>query len=38
MNSKKIIFSIFATVFLLTSCEDDTETVENTTIPQSEQA
>ena len=31
MNSKKIIFSIFTTVFLLTSCEDNTETVDNTT-------
>jgi PKD domain. len=38
MNSKKIIFSIFATVFLLTSCEDDTETVDNTTLPPSAQA
>ena len=38
MNSKKIIFSIFTTVFLLTSCEDNTETVDNTTLPPSAQA
>ena len=29
MNSKKILLSIFASMFLLTSCEDDSETVDN---------
>ena len=37
MNSKKIIFSIFASMLLLTSCEDN-ETVDNTTLPPSAQA
>ena len=38
MNSKKIILSIFASVFLFTSCDDnDTETVDNTTLPPSAQ-